>query len=217
MDRPCSGQRRPTRPVEGRRDTCRPALENAWPAGAGASPHAGSFGNTGNSSPPSVHIDHDAGATAFSRHQSMDAAARQRGMDPLAFRLQQIKDPVVANGLTRAATAFGWTEKWRGWAHDDIERRRPGIGLALTNEGTADAEGSTIAVFVDVDVDTELGTISLVTAPCWSSRVRLPRPCSGSRLRPGLRWAWRPHSFRTPLPSMISTRLRPPGTSSHAA
>ncbi len=143
-------------------------------------PHAGSFGNTGNSSPPSVHIDHDAGATAFSRHQSMDAAARQRGMDPLAFRLQQIKDPVVANGLTRAATAFGWTEKWRGWAHDDIERRRPGIGLALTNEGTADAEGSTIAVFVDVDVDTELGTISLgdctvlvITGSAPSSLLRL--------------------------------------------
>lgn len=111
--------------------------------------------------PGTVLIDHSSEEIAFCIQQSLDMAAREHQQDPLAFRLSQVQDPTTAKTLADAATAFGWHAKWRGWTHASIERRRRGVGLAFAGQEAAGAARNAVAVFVEVEVDADIGTISL--------------------------------------------------------
>lgn len=130
--------------------------------------------------PATVLIDHSSEEVAFCIQQSLDMAAREHQQDPLTFRLSQVKDPTTAKTIADAAKAFGWHSKWRGWTHTSNERRRRGVGLAFAGEEAVDAARNAIAVFVEVQVDTDIGTISLgdctvlvMTGTDLESRVRL--------------------------------------------
>jgi aerobic-type carbon monoxide dehydrogenase small subunit (CoxS/CutS family)/CO/xanthine dehydrogenase Mo-binding subunit len=118
--------------------------------------------NTTSNTPPRVLVDHNSRQLSFCIQQSLDMAARRHRMDPLAFRLLQIGDAVTAGGLADAAKVFDWNSRWRGWSHErSNDRRQLGIGLALVDEETAEADAGTAAVFIEVQVDTGIGTVSL--------------------------------------------------------
>lgn len=117
--------------------------------------------NIASNTPPAVLIDRNCSEVSFCINQSIDAAARRHGMDPLAFRLQQIGNVSISNEVADAAKTFGWYSKCRGRSYESTGRRRPGIGLALAGEETVEADGSAVAVFVEVQVDTDIGTVSL--------------------------------------------------------
>ncbi len=88
-------------------------------------------------------------ANTFARETHMDEIADRLKLDPLAFRLHNLRDARLRAVLEAAADRFGWS----GW------RPAPGrgIGLACGNE-----KGGYVAACVEVDVARDSGRIAIV-------------------------------------------------------
>ena len=104
-------------------------------------------------------------ANVFVRESHMDDLAHAVGMDPVAFRLKNLKDDRLRAVLEAAAKQFGW------------EKARPaagrGFGIACATE-----KGSYLATCAEVAVDRDRGRIQ-VDAPRDGLRLR-----SGAQPRP---------------------------------
>ena len=87
-------------------------------------------------------------ANAFVRESHMDDLAQAIGMDPLAFRLKNLKDDRLRAVLEAAADRFGW-----GKAAPAAGR---GFGIAAATE-----KGSYVATCAEVAVDRERGRIQV--------------------------------------------------------
>jgi nicotinate dehydrogenase subunit B len=88
-------------------------------------------------------------ANHFAREVHIDELAHSVKMDPLEFRLKNLKDERMKAVLTAAAKAFGW----------DKTRRAPnsGYGIAAGFE-----KGGYVATCAEVSVDRESGKVKLV-------------------------------------------------------
>lgn len=85
-------------------------------------------------------------ANNFARESMMDELSDRAGMNPLEFRLKQLKNERMRSVLTRAAEKFRWEERWKRNS-EQVER---GVGLACGTE-----KGSYVACCVEVEVKKE--------------------------------------------------------------
>jgi nicotinate dehydrogenase subunit B len=88
-------------------------------------------------------------ANHFARESAMDELARGVGMDPLAFRLKNLKDERLKAVLTAAAKQFGW-----GGPKLGADR---GVGVACGTE-----KGGFVATCAEVAVDRSSGAVKVV-------------------------------------------------------
>jgi nicotinate dehydrogenase subunit B len=88
-------------------------------------------------------------ANHFARESHMDDLARAAGMDPLTFRMRNLKDDRVRAVLQAAADRFGWVGR----------RRAPGRGFGLA-AGTE--KGGYVANCVEVAIDAATGRVSVL-------------------------------------------------------
>ena len=90
---------------------------------------------------------------AFGREGQMDVMASAAGMDPLEFRLRNLKDQRMKRVLEAAGKKFGWkpapAPSKRGW------------GLAC-----GDYEGTYVAMMAEVEVDKNTGKIQVKKVVC---------------------------------------------------
>jgi nicotinate dehydrogenase subunit B len=90
-------------------------------------------------------------ANTFARELHMDELAARIGMDPLRFRLHNLRDERLRAVLIAAADRFGWTD-WRAPAGTTSR----GIGIACGSE-----KGGYVATCAEVDVDRASGRITV--------------------------------------------------------
>ena len=90
-------------------------------------------------------------ANHFARESHMDDLAAAVKMDPLDFRLKNLKDPRLSAVLEAAAETFGWRGAKSGGGH--------GIGLAAGTE-----KGSYLATCVEILADKESGSVKVIRA-----------------------------------------------------
>ena len=86
-------------------------------------------------------------ANHFAREVHMDELAQLVRMDPVAFRLKNIKDPRLKAVLEAAANAFGWGRK---------KADGRGYGIACGFE-----KGSYVATAAEVSVDAKTGAVKI--------------------------------------------------------
>jgi isoquinoline 1-oxidoreductase len=87
-------------------------------------------------------------ANHFARESHMDDLARAAGLDPLAFRLKNLRDERLANVLRAAAERFGWTDR----------RKRDGVGFGVAG---GFEKGGYTAVCAEVAVDRGSGHVTV--------------------------------------------------------
>lgn len=87
-------------------------------------------------------------ANHFARESHMDALARAVRMDPLVFRLKNLKDERLSAVLQAAASRFGWAQR----------KKVAGCGFGIAG-GTE--KGSYVATCVEVAVDRSSGKVTL--------------------------------------------------------
>jgi isoquinoline 1-oxidoreductase len=90
-------------------------------------------------------------ANTFARESHMDDLARAVGMDPLDFRLKNLKEPRLRAVLEAAAKQFGW-----GRAKPEANR---GFGLACGTE-----KGSYLATCAEIEIDPKTKAAHVVRA-----------------------------------------------------
>jgi isoquinoline 1-oxidoreductase len=88
-------------------------------------------------------------ANTFARESHMDDLARMAGIDPLEFRLKNLKDERLRAVLQAAAKRFGWGRKKPAASH--------GFGIAGGTE-----KGSWVATCAEVKVDRSTGEIQVI-------------------------------------------------------
>ena len=98
-------------------------------------------------------------ANVFARESHMDELAHTIGMDPLAFRLKNLKNERLQDVFTAAAEAFGWK--------DAISTSTRGFGM-----GGGTEKGSYVATCAEVAVDPESNEVRVV-------RVTVAYECGG--------------------------------------
>jgi isoquinoline 1-oxidoreductase len=89
-------------------------------------------------------------ANHFARESHMDDLAHAVGLDPLAFRLKNLKEPRLRNVLQAAAKQFGWGKV------KPAEQGR-GFGLAVGTE-----KGGYVAACAEVEVNRKSGLVRVV-------------------------------------------------------
>src|SRR5919199_1272779 len=88
-------------------------------------------------------------ANHFARESHMDELAHAMGMDPLTFRLKNLRDPRLQAVLEAAAARFGWGQA----------KPAPGHGFGIAG-GTE--KGSYVATCAEVVVDRESGKVRVL-------------------------------------------------------
>ncbi|EEF62471.1 xanthine dehydrogenase family protein molybdopterin-binding subunit [Pedosphaera parvula] len=90
-------------------------------------------------------------ANHFAREMQMDEMAHAIKMDPLEFRLKNLKDSRMRAVLEAAAKTFGWAESKAASNH--------GFGIAVGTE-----KGSYVATCAEVSVDRKSGKVQIIRA-----------------------------------------------------
>jgi xanthine dehydrogenase molybdenum-binding subunit len=116
---------------------------------------------------------------SFVLQQVIDMAAEKCGMDPVEFRLKNVKgtgepsmwepQPLTSCALPecirRGAEAIGWKEKWQGWGAKKEGRYRRGIGMSVQTHASGAGgfllEHSTASMKLNED-----GSAQLLVSPC---------------------------------------------------
>jgi CO/xanthine dehydrogenase Mo-binding subunit len=88
-------------------------------------------------------------ANHFARESHMDDLARAASLDPLDFRLKNIRDTRLRDVFQAAAKSFGWPAK----------KSTPGRGSGM---GGGIEKGGYVATFAEVAVDRERGAVRVV-------------------------------------------------------
>jgi len=101
-------------------------------------------------------------STTFARESHIDVTAHKAGIDPLEFRLNNMKDKKMSETLKLAAETFGWNrEKPEGH----------GYGIALG----ADA-GTLVAMIAEVHVDKSTGEVQPIRIVCAQNMGQVVNP-----------------------------------------
>ena len=90
---------------------------------------------------------------AFAREQHVDVLAAKAGMDPVDFRLRNLKDPRMVRVVDAVAKKFGWTPK--------PGPSRRGVGIACGIDA-----GTYVALMAEVAVDRSSGRIQVKRVAC---------------------------------------------------
>ena len=100
--------------------------------------------------------------TTFARESQIDITAHAAGIDPLEFRLNNMKSEEMAATLRLAADTFGWNkEKPEGH----------GYGIALGVDA-----GTSVALIAEVKVDKETGHVQPVRVVCAQDMGQVVNP-----------------------------------------
>jgi isoquinoline 1-oxidoreductase len=94
-----------------------------------------------------------ANANVWARESHIDQMAVKAGMDPVAFRLHNLKDARMRRVLETCAKAFGWTPK--------PGPSRRGVGVAIGEDA-----GTYVASMAEVKVDAATGAITVLRVLC---------------------------------------------------
>ena len=101
-------------------------------------------------------------STTFARESHIDATAHKAGIDPLEFRLNNLKDDRMRATLQLAAKTFGWkTSKKEGH----------GYGIAL-----GDDAGTCVALIAEVFVDKTTGIVQPIRMVCAQDMGQVVNP-----------------------------------------
>jgi len=116
---------------------------------------------------------------AFVLQQGMDMLAEKANMDPIDFRMKNIKEvgepsffiPVpldhcaLKECIARGAEKIGWKEKWKGWNTKNEGRYRKGIGMSVMNHASG-AGGFLLEHSSAIIKLNEDGSAVLTVSPC---------------------------------------------------
>lgn len=100
--------------------------------------------------------------TTFARESQIDATAHAAGIDPLEFRLNNMKSPEMKATLELAAETFGWNKE---------KPEDHGFGIALG----ADA-GTYVAMIAEVKVDKLTGHVQPIRIVCAQDMGQVVNP-----------------------------------------
>ncbi len=90
----------------------------------------------------------------FARESQIDIMAAKAGIDPLEFRLNNLKDKKFIEVLNEAGNKFGWKKATK-------YPSGRGFGIACGSDA-----GTVVAMIVEVDVDTKTGAIKVKRVVC---------------------------------------------------
>jgi len=116
---------------------------------------------------------------AFVLQQAVDILAEKAGMDPIEFRLKNMKKvgepsffiPVplehcaLEQCIKLGAERIGWKDKWAGWHNDKTGRIRRGIGMSVMNHASG-AGGFLLEHSGAIIKLNEDGSANLTVSPC---------------------------------------------------
>ena len=100
--------------------------------------------------------------TTFARESHIDVTAHAAGIDPLEFRLNNLKDERMKATLELAAKTFGWKGK---------KPEGHGYGIALGEDA-----GTTVAMIAEVHVDQTTGIVQPVRVVCAQDMGQVVNP-----------------------------------------
>ncbi|WP_281299193.1 xanthine dehydrogenase family protein molybdopterin-binding subunit [Flavobacterium limnophilum] len=101
-------------------------------------------------------------STTFARESHIDVTAHKLGIDPLQFRLNNLKDKKMLATLQLAAQTFGW-EKPKKEGH--------GYGIALGEDA-----GTRVALIAEVSVDKLTGMVHPIRMVCAQDMGQVVNP-----------------------------------------
>jgi nicotinate dehydrogenase subunit B len=103
-----------------------------------------------------------ANTNCFARESHVDIMAAKAGIDPVEFRLKNLKDPRMIRVLNAAARKFGWVGRPRGARmKPDAQGRSVGVGVACGIDA-----GSYVTLMAEVAVDKSSGAVSVKRVVC---------------------------------------------------
>ena len=94
-----------------------------------------------------------ANTNAFARESHIDELAAKAGLDPVEFRLKNLKDPRMVRVVNAVAQKFGWTPK--------AAPSRRGVGIACGIDA-----GTYVALMAEVAVDSTTGRVQVKRVAC---------------------------------------------------
>ena len=100
--------------------------------------------------------------TTFARESHIDILAHKAGIDPLEFRMKNLREPKMKQALEMAANEFGW------------DRKKPenhGYGIALGWDA-----GTYVAMIAEVKVDKNTGEVQPVKVVCGQHMGQVVNP-----------------------------------------
>jgi nicotinate dehydrogenase subunit B len=100
--------------------------------------------------------------TTFARESHIDVMAHAVGMDPLAFRLQNLGNPDMVDTLQLAAQTFGY---------DTPKSPGHGYGIALGHDA-----GTLVAMIAEVSVDKDTGKVTPIRIVCAQDMGQVVNP-----------------------------------------
>ena len=103
-----------------------------------------------------------ANTNCFARESHLDVMAAKAGIDPVEFRLKNLKDARMIRVLNAAAKKFGWVARPGGGTHPaDPAGRRVGVGVACGVDA-----GSYVTLMAEVAVDKATGQVQVKRIVC---------------------------------------------------
>jgi nicotinate dehydrogenase subunit B len=102
-------------------------------------------------------------ANSFAVESFVDELAAAAGQDPLAFRLQHLKDARAVEVLTRLGNRMGWTPRPSPQAADATARVLTGRGLAYVHYKHAE---NRVAIGMEVRVERATGRMRVMRVVC---------------------------------------------------
>ena len=101
-------------------------------------------------------------STTFARESHIDVTAHKLGIDPLQFRLDNLKDEKMLATLQLAAKNFGW---------DKPKKEGHGYGIALGEDA-----GTCVALIAEVYVDKVTGVVQPIRVVCAQDMGQVVNP-----------------------------------------
>ncbi|MDZ7612901.1 MAG: molybdopterin cofactor-binding domain-containing protein [Flavobacteriaceae bacterium] len=100
--------------------------------------------------------------TTFARESHIDVMAHAAGIDPMTFRLNNLKNAEMIATLNLAAKTFGWGK---------IKKQGHGYGIALGQDA-----GTLVAIIAEVHVDKETGVVQPIRIVCAQDMGQVVNP-----------------------------------------
>ena len=113
-----------------------------------------------------------ANANVWARESHIDTMAAKAGMDPVAFRLLNLKDARMRRVLETCAKKFGWTPK--------PGPSKRGYGVAIGEDA-----GTYVATMAEVKVDPATGAITVLRVVCAQDMGVVVNPAGASEQAEG--------------------------------
>ncbi len=101
--------------------------------------------------------------TTYARESHMDITAHQAGIDPVEFRLNNMKEPRMKRTLELAAKTFGW--------EPGVTPSGRGFGVSLGFDA-----GTYVAVIAQVEVDKSTGKVQPIRVVCAQDMGQVVNP-----------------------------------------